>query len=287
MGPGRQGTTAVLDSLVPGTHLCAFHRDDDEQTRVAATFIGQGLSDGDQLMYVGTDDQVHALLRALPDEVDARSALAVGQLLVTSFADAYGTRRPGDLTTVADGFRAAAELSRTRGFAGLRVAAQMDGLVPLLGSSEEVVRWERMSTGLQREIGVSSVCLYDASRLDEELLDLLAGEHSGFSPQVSPTPQARFLALEHPWGLRISGEVDLANRELLRRMLLARGAVLPQLHVDLTGLAFADVGSVSILRSVAAELPDDGWLVLSGVPDGVRRILAVTGLGHERLRFAS
>ena len=273
--------------MEPGTHLCAFHRDEGQLARIAATFIGQGLADGDQLLYVTTDEHAEALLRALPDHLHGSDALIAGQLVVRSFADSYGTRRPDDLGAVADGFRAAAEQSRKSGFPGLRVAAQMDALAPLLGSAEEVVRWERMSTGLQRELGVSSVCLYDAARLDEGLVDRIAREHAGFAPEVDDTPLARFLAVHEPWGLRISGEVDISNRDLLHRTLLSRAAVRPRLHVDLAGLTFADVGALARIRAVAAGLPDTGWLALHSVPLAVRRLFHLSGLGHERLRLES
>ncbi len=285
MSPGPHHATAALDSLEPGTHLCAFHRDERQLTRIAATFIGQGLSAGDQLLYVTTDERAEALIRALPDHVHACDAMVAGQLLVRSFADAYGSHRPDDVGTVADGFRAAAEQARKRGFPGLRVAAQMDGFAPLFGSTEEVLRWERMSTGLQQELGVSSVCLYDASRLDEGYVALLAVEHGGLAPELAQTPLATFLAVEDPWGVRISGEVDISNRDLLHRLLLSRAAVTPRMHLDLEDLTFVDVGSLARMTSVAAGLPDSGWLVLNQAPAAVRRVLTISGHCHERLRL--
>lgn len=287
MGTGQQHATATLGSLAPGTHLCAFHRDEQQLTRIATTFVGQGLSAGDQLLYVTTDGCAEALLQALPAQLHARDALASGQLVVSSFADAYGTRRPDDLHTVADGFREAAERSRKRGFPGLRVAAQMDRLPSLLGSSEAVLRWERMCTGLQREIGVSSVWLYDAAALDAAHLSTLAREHAGFAPEIAEPPLASFLAVDEPWGLRISGEVDVSNRDLLHQTLLARAAVVPRLRLDLGGLTFADVGSLTRVRAVAAGLPASGWLALDRVPATVQRMLDIAGLHHERLRLES
>lgn len=276
---------ADLGLLPPGTHLCAFGTDGPPLDRVASTFVRQGLAAGDQLLYVATERQVAALLRLLAVHLDATDALSTGQLQVSSFEDAYGTRRPDDLGAVADGFRAAAAFSRKQGFPGLRVAARMDGLAELLGSVEEVVRWERMSTGLQREIGVTSVCLYDTDRLGAGHADLIAREHAGLAPSVDEPPLAAFLAVDEPWGMRVSGEVDLSNHDLLHRMVLSRADVYHRVRLDVSGLTFADVGAVARLRAVAAALPEGGSLVLHRVPDVVRRILDVTGLGHERLRL--
>jgi hypothetical protein len=287
VSPGSYRFVSSLGSLEPGTHLCAFYQDERQLTRIAATFIGQGLAAGDQLLYVTTDEQAEAVLHALPAHLQAREALGAGQLVVSSFADAYGTRRPDDLGAVADGFRSAAEQSHKRGFPGLRVAAQMDPLAELLGSAEEVMRWERMSTHLQREIGVSSVCLYGAGSLDDELAALLVSEHAGVAPEVDQTPLASFLAVNEPWGLRVIGEVDISNRDTLHRTLLSRAAVQPRMHLDLEGLRFTDLGTLDRIRAVASSLPDDGWLALHRVPAAIQRLLSISRLGHERLRLES
>src|SRR5687768_10098639 len=114
MTVGTEGARVSLDALDPGTHLCAFHRSPGQLTRIATTFIGHGLAAGDQLLYVTTDEHAESVLQAMPDHAD--HVVASGQLLIRTFAEAYGTRRPDDLGTVADGFRAAAAQSRKDGF---------------------------------------------------------------------------------------------------------------------------------------------------------------------------
>lgn len=138
----------------------------------------------------------------------------------------------------------------------------MDSLADLLGSFDEVVEWERMAGGLQRELAVSSVCLYDSGAPAEGQGAALAVEHDGLAP-----------------------DLDVSNRDLLHRMVVSRAAVVPRLRLDLGGMTFADVGTVTRLRSIAAALPDSGYLVLAQVPAVVRCILDATGLGHERLRL--
>src|SRR6478736_5645506 len=190
---GSHRASADLGSLEPGTHLCALERDATVLDRVAATFVGQGLAAGDQLLYV-----------------------------------------------VADGFRLAARQAHKRGFPGLRVAARMDELAGWLGSMDEVVVWERMATGLQRELQVSSVCLYDTHRLEAGEGATLAREHDGLAPDIDVAPIATFLAVDEPWGVQVRGEVDVSNRHLLHRLVLSRAAVTPRLRLDLHGVTFAD-----------------------------------------------
>lgn len=284
---GAHRSAADLGRLEPGTHLCALEPGGLQLGRVAATFVGHGLAAGDRLLHVGTPEQADALLAALPGQVRAQEALATGQLRMSTFAEAYGTTRPDDLGAVAAGFRAAAAQARKDGFPGLRVAARMDDLPTLLGSDDEVVAWERMSTQLQREIQVSSVCLYDTSRLDPGQVASLAREHAGQAPGADAPPAGSFLAVDEPWGLRVSGEVDVSNRDLLKRMVLSRAAVTPRLRLDLGEMTFADVGTMARLHAAAAELPESGWLQLERVPSAVLRILDMTGLRHERLRIES
>ncbi len=282
---GTHRASSDLGSLEPGTHLCALEQGAARLDRVAATFVAQSLAAGDQVLYVASDDEVDDLLRLLPGSLDAQQAVGIGQLVTTTFDDAYGSSPPEDLATVADGFRAAARHARKRGFPGLRVAARMGPLADLLGSFDEVVRWERTAGVLQRELGVSSVCLYDAGALADGQGATLASEHDGLAPDLDVPPIATFLAVDEPWGLRVTGEVDVSNRDLLHRMVLSRAAVTPRLRLDLGGMTFADVGTVARLRSIAAALPDSGYLQLAQVPAVVRRILDTTGLGHDRLRL--
>jgi anti-anti-sigma factor len=161
----------------------------------------------------------------------------------------------------------------------------MDGLTDLLGSIDAVTSWERMSTALQRELRVSSVCLYDTSRLEPGDGAAVAREHDGLAPVVDVAPIATFLAVDEPWGVRVRGEVDVSNRHLLHRLVLSRATVSPRLRLDLDGVTFADAATIARLRSIAAALPQGGHLVLAQVPPVVRRILQATGLRHDRLRF--
>ena len=154
-----------------------------------------------------------------------------------------------------------------------------------LDPGSHLCAFPRDGDGLQRDIGVSSVCLYDATLADADDLELVAREHDGLAPRTAPEPPAQFLAVDEPWGLRVSGEVDLANRDDLLAILRARAAVTPRVHVDVEHLRFADVGSLAGVTTLAAGLPDDGWVTLGRVPDAIRRTLTLSGLHHERLKL--
>ena len=276
--------TADLADLAPGTHLCAFYDSDEQLARIASTFVARGLAAGDRLLYIAEDDDAAtSMLSSLLGDVPGRHALASGQLEIRSFGDTYGHVHSGDLSLLEEGFRTAAEQSRTGGFPGLRVAAEMGDFARFLGSSDDVVRWERRSTALQRELGVTSVCQYDLRHLEGDDSARLAAEHVALAPDRDDAPLATILAVGEPWGLKITGEVDVANRAALIRAIRSRAEVSPRVHLDLGDLTFADVGTVSGLHFLAAALPHDGHLVLRRPPDLLRRIMEITGLGHQRL----
>ena len=276
--------TANLADVAPGTHLCAFYDSDEQLTRIASTFVARGLAAGDRLLYIAADDDAAtSMLVSLLGEDPSSHALASGQLHIQSFGDAYGDVHDGDLAPIEAGFRAAAEQARKSGFPGLRVAAEMGDFARFLGSSEEVLRWERRSTAMQRELGVTSVCQYDLRHLAADEAARLAAEHTALAPDRDDPPIASFLSVGEPWGLKVAGEVDVANREALIMAVRSRAEVSPRVHLDLGELTFADVGTVMGLHSLAAALPHDGHLVLRRPPDLLRRIMEIVGLGHQRL----
>ncbi|MET1058104.1 MAG: MEDS domain-containing protein [Nocardioides sp.] len=284
MTPSPELATANLADLEPGSHLCAFYDTDQQLARIASTFVAWGLAAGDQMLYVAGDgDAATTMLTSLLDHLPGSHALASGQLMVRTFEDTYGGTHDGYLVRIEAGFRAAAEESRKSGYPALRVAAEMGDVATFLGSSDEVLRWERRATAMQRDLGVSSVCQYDLRHIEKGHAASLAAEHTALAPDGDESPMATFLAVGDPWGLRVAGEVDIANRAGLIRAIRSRAAVSPRVHLDLHGLTFADVGTLSGLHALAAALPHDGHLVLRRPPDLLRRILDITGLRHQRL----
>jgi hypothetical protein len=226
----KPGAPVDLAGVVPGTHLISFYQGDAELAKVAAVFVGAGLAAGDRVLYLVDDRPLHAAWASLEATPAAGSAIAAGQLVVRSFSDLYGGTGISDLTAAASRFRAAAELARCDGFPGLRVAVEMGNYTRALGSIEQVMAWERMSSDLQHELGISWVCHYDQRRPDWECSGFLSAEHDGIAPESARLPQASFLVTSQ--GLRITGAVDTTNRHRFVRVVRARLVASCQLTVD-------------------------------------------------------
>ena len=82
-----------------------------------------------------------------------------------------------------------------------------------------------------------------------------------------------------PVGLRFVGAVDTSNVEAVRRLLdttLKRHAGV-DIHIDVSGLEFADVSGIRALVSAAQTAEDHRRLVLHGLPPLMARVLDVVG----------
>ncbi|GAA4911568.1 anti-anti-sigma factor [Nonomuraea thailandensis] len=90
--------------------------------------------------------------------------------------------------------------------------------------------------------------------------------------------RARVTLVAHPFGLRITGEIDRGNRHLLAGALgwaLLAGS--HDIRLDLSGLTFIDVAGLRLVIVAAARLPADRELILDPISPAVRRVLALTG----------
>ena len=274
-------------AIEPATHLIALCQGEAELTQAAAVCVGAGLASGDRVLYVTSDRPLPAVQTALEtSSAAAGPAIAAGQLVLRSFPDVQADPGRPNLAAAASEFRAAADQARTEGFPGLRIAAEMGDVTRVLDSIGQALAWERLTTALQREDGISSVCHYDRQQLSSENSRLLAAAHAGPAPLSVPEPLVSFHAT--PQGLRITGELDIANRERFVRTVAARLAVLPQLVLDVGELKFIDAGSLGELHLIAAGLPPDGRITLAGATRQVRRLARILGgWPHPRLKIES
>lgn len=275
-----------LSSLAPGSHLCAFYRDEQELELTASAFVAGGLAAGAQVLYVAADRSPEQVSATLTDSgVAADAAIRADQLVVRDFATVYGAA--ADLATLAVGFRDASVAALNAGFTGLRVAAEMTDFVETLGSADGVLRWERMASRVQQETGIASVCQYDRRRIPEQQARALAEEHSGSAPLEDEPPQARFLATREPWGLRVVGEVDVANVDLFMAAVMARCLVEPRIVLDASELRFVDVDTIRRLVILAGSLRPEAHVSVIHPPPILERTIGLVFRHHPGLDLRS
>jgi anti-anti-sigma factor len=81
-----------------------------------------------------------------------------------------------------------------------------------------------------------------------------------------------------PRGLRIVGEVDLANADELREALEPEVRAGGEITLDLTGLRFMSSTGIQVLVRALQELEGRGRLVLDAPTPSFRHLLTVIGL---------
>ncbi|MEW9550230.1 STAS domain-containing protein [Nonomuraea sp. NPDC050783] len=82
----------------------------------------------------------------------------------------------------------------------------------------------------------------------------------------------------HPFGLRLSGQIDRDTRHLLARSLTWAARMSDgDLHLDLGALAFIDAGGLRLIVTCAAELPAPRRVVLRPATPLVGKLLVLLG----------
>lgn len=97
--------------------------------------------------------------------------------------------------------------------------------------------------------------------------------HAYQDKQLTVTATAR------PVGLRFAGAVDTSNVEAVRRVLDTTLKQHPDVdvHIDVSGLEFADVSGIRALVSAAESAEDSRRFVLHGLPPLMTRVMEVVG----------
>lgn len=279
---------ADLRALEPGEHVCCLYRDDHERQRVAGGFARQALAAGERLIYISRDRTIPQAVSLLEGEgVATDLPRHSGQLVMVDFDEVYGPLEAAGPAAVVTQFRRAAETCRADGFPGLRVATEMGDVASTLGPFEHLLRWERTTSRAQGEMGITTICQYDNSKLAPSQAKLLAAEHTSVATSGAPPPLASFLATTEPWGLKVVGDVDLSNRATFLRALRARLAGRTELCLDLAELRFIDVTSLGGIYEEASKLPPGCRLCLRNVPELVHRVLAIAGFGPGHVEMCS
>jgi anti-anti-sigma factor len=78
-------------------------------------------------------------------------------------------------------------------------------------------------------------------------------------------------------GLKLSGEIDAANVELVEHALEQRRGLGASLHVDLSELVFCDVSGIRALVSFAQALEGEQRLLLHAMPAQIEKVMNVLG----------
>jgi anti-anti-sigma factor len=267
------GGLPLLDQVAPGDHVCWTVDDDAVRMEAIAGFLRAGLRARHKVLYCGDDpDGVLAGLRR--HGIGTGAALASGQLAAVTAESTYLAGGMFDAVATLELWRSVIAAARAEGYPGIRVVGDMTWASRDVPGVAHLPWYEAHVNTLFVDGYVAGVCAYDVRRFDPLELRRLAWAHpGGAGPAASfdPGTSLRISRTRQPWGLRLTGEVDLSNRTALSAMIEHLFDDGPEVTVDVSGLTFADTAAARILVNAADNGP--GRLRLTGCSAALLRLL--------------
>ncbi|MEV5297610.1 MEDS domain-containing protein [Amycolatopsis methanolica] len=232
----RSGIVVDARGLGCHDHLCWGYEDPAEFRSRVREFLAEGLALGQRVCYAGTGP-VPRLMADLDGIVDGDEASRRGALRVLSLDDLGAL---GDPHVRLRTYAKATEAALADGYRGLRVAADVTGLLQSPTRLNSLARFEHLADGYSAVHPFSALCGYDRRKLDRPTLALLSALH----PSANENRAGFRLHASARGGCcaSLGGELDLASAELFPRAL---GHVDPRpvggrLVLDATTLDFID-----------------------------------------------
>jgi anti-anti-sigma factor len=257
-------------------HVVLVRASPDEWRPRFAAWVRRGLEQGEKVICTeGPAEPASLSLQVLlaAHGIDAGKATQQGRLVVLPAAQVYAA---GGQLQLVD--RAAAE-----GFPAVRMAAEARTGLAMLGE-DEYAQFERTLDRLCRTRPLSALCQYDRELVTRDRVPQVAGLHlAGIQERQLCTSGTRH-------GVRVVGEIDRTNEELLTCVLRAATAEASEsFQVDLRAVTFLGVAGYRALVSGTQAFRDRGGHVrLTVLRRGVEQVLRLLDIdGYPRLELIS
>ncbi|GAA2596092.1 hypothetical protein GCM10010399_28350 [Dactylosporangium fulvum] len=237
----------AIATLRPGDHVCLAAASDAEWFDAAVTLTAGGLRDHCKTILVTTIQPVERLHRRLAERVPGYPAAAVaGHVEIAAGRELYLSGGGFDGDRMIGIYAAAIDDSQQRGYAGLRVIADMAWAAdqPL---GERLADYETAVNRLFTTGWMAAICQYDRRLFDDATIEGVCSAH----PIIDNGAAFRFRAVEEPPGLVLTGDLHRSNRRVLAEVLAPLADVPAALTIDATGVTFVGPEAAVMLVSLA------------------------------------
>jgi anti-anti-sigma regulatory factor len=264
-----------------GDHLCLPFRSDDEQREVLTTYIVDGLTRGERVIYYAD--------RTAPDVVGswlAESGIETGRMIdegrleIRSVDNDHLSGGLSELDIVITTLWVEVRQARDAGYPGLRISREMTSELKSAAGERALVEYEQRLSKVFHSRELVAICQYDQRLFDDAAITGLIACHSQVV-QIDPLHDDRRLRIVPtyaPRGLRILGTVDVITAGALTTT-LHRATRWPEsdLHLDLGELEFIDVAGVRAIVRAAAGLTPGRRLIIERLAPGLRKVFKIVG----------
>lgn len=263
-----------VGTMLPGDHAWLSYSSREEQEHVIGAFVRDGLVGSEKVIYITDGDPLSGLRSRYAIEPDRY--LRTGQLAVLPPAAVFD---PGRMVASLHNVLADAESGR---FRGVRVTSDMTWVIRQRSNRNRVLDCEeRLDAAIAPSTTAMAICQVDERSCTPDELTALKERHEvlvGADP-VFDDGVLRITRTFRPRGLRLAGELDGARHyvfeDALRSVLKQGGEV----HLDLAGLHFIDLGALSLMAGAAMHLGAPGRLIVERPsPDVIEVVKLVGGL---------
>ncbi|SEU42654.1 MEDS: MEthanogen/methylotroph, DcmR Sensory domain [Myxococcus fulvus] len=161
--------------LDPHFHACAFFHGAQEEYRVLAPFIQEGLTSGEKALHVTdprlVDDHVENLKAT---GIDVEGCCASGQLEVLTWEHGYLKDGGFDPDSMFALFEQAITQSEAAGYPRMRIIGHMEWALEKRSGVEQLIAYEARVNDFLNEKKQPAVCVYDVQRFDAAtMMDVL------------------------------------------------------------------------------------------------------------------
>lgn len=268
----NHGPRFQLLRIAPHDHVGWLFSGPGEFAALAESFLAEGASRNERLMYVAEDPDVAVF-------GEWTETLHPGTLTAVTVAEVYGESGIVDAPKQRATFAQVLADALAEGYSGLRVAADNTPLVLDQERIEAWLGWEIVADHFMSENPVTGLCAFDSVRVNLNALRHLATVHPLW-PADGPGSQYRLFSQDS--ALWLEGEVDSSA---LQQAKLALESLPPKTDVvvDLTDTAIVTKDALSALR----QLCETGVAVtVRGATEIVQRLGQSVGLPVEDFSWA-
>ncbi len=276
-------TRRSVSAMSPGDHGWLAYSSHEERDRVIGHFVREGFETNEKVVYV-TDAPAERLPGIGPrHRADVQAYSRTGQLRVLSRRDAYLDRRgafqPGRM---AETIGREVEAAFGEGFRAVRLTTDYSWLLSEPGRPDigEMLGCEhQVGDAVSSSTMAMSICQIDRHACPPDELVALRHLHEVLV-EVNPEFDDGILKIVRtfePNGLRVEGEFDAVRYAVFAEQLTQVSKDCHSVHLDLSRLAFIDLGGLNLLAQHAAVLPAGELLVLDHLPPDVESVIERVG----------
>jgi CRP/FNR family transcriptional regulator, nitrogen oxide reductase regulator len=167
-----------LREIRPGDHIIFIYDDPRELTAFAVPFVKDGLAKGERCLYVVDDLELAEVTEALAEGgVAVKREIERGALLLLDAQEFYETSPYHAARLIELQLRKAAE-AKTRGFTGLRIAAEMTWVRKFGIGDDALVESESLIDEGISSAPLTTACMYRRERFPPAVLRRLVRSHA-------------------------------------------------------------------------------------------------------------